>query len=97
MHGRVRLPHAPFRAVHMTDVLPRRTQVAIATGRTPVWPDVPCSAPWVAEGGPQGAASLPLDIRMVRAEGVHQPALKGAALQHVTVCRVLGVVEVRLP
>ncbi|KAG2441348.1 hypothetical protein HYH02_009940 [Chlamydomonas schloesseri] len=36
---------------------------AEAMGRVPVWPDMPCSASWVADRGPQHASSLPLDIR----------------------------------
>lgn len=45
---------------------PSAPQVAHALKRIPVWPDPPCAAPWVSEDGPQGAATLPLGIRMVR-------------------------------
>ncbi|GLI67397.1 hypothetical protein VaNZ11_011582, partial [Volvox africanus] len=37
--------------------------VAQVLQRVPVWPDAPCIAPWIAEAGVEGAASLPLTIR----------------------------------
>ncbi|GIL82746.1 hypothetical protein Vretifemale_11618 [Volvox reticuliferus] len=37
--------------------------VAKILQRVPVWPDTPCTAPWIAEAGAEGAASLPLTIR----------------------------------
>eukprot|EP00198_Chlamydomonas_reinhardtii_P005663 XP_001694999.1 predicted protein [Chlamydomonas reinhardtii] len=36
---------------------------AEAMGRVPVWPDMPCSAGWIADRGPEHASMLPLDIR----------------------------------
>ncbi|KAG2437206.1 hypothetical protein HXX76_005869 [Chlamydomonas incerta] len=36
---------------------------AEAMGRVPVWPDMPCSAGWIADRGPDHASTLPLDIR----------------------------------
>lgn len=41
-------------------------QAAEAMGRVPVWPDMPCSAGWIADRGPEHASMLPLDIRTVR-------------------------------
>ena len=34
--------------------------VALAAGRVPVWPDVPCSVPWIAEDGPEVSLTHPM-------------------------------------